>query len=590
MSGRPIDAVLARLKKLKRRSENSWTACCPAHDDRNPSLSVSVGDDGRVLLNCFSGCSSDAVRAALGLEWRDLYAEPVEDVPRGTRSPRAAQGTPRAETAAAAIEPPPTGRVFASLDEVRDAYRRQLGEPSATWHYRDAGGDALGEVLRWETKTGEAETGKTIRPAFRFVDGWRMTFPPVRPLFGIDSIHTEDRVFVVEGEKAAERLHALGFPAVTSPGGSKAAGLADWSALEASEVVVLPDADDAGEAYAADVVEQLARAGREVVIARLPKLRPQSGDDIVEWIDDVHAGDEVAAAGSLASIASDALWSHRRSRPTLSVSEVLDDPAWSKPPEILRTGVPWYDDVQPFGGIERGTLTVLAAPPRCFKTSVMLLLGWQLAVAGHRVHYLAGEMTRAALVRRIVAMAAEVSPSVVSDPRDLAIAARVAAAIQSIRELKHRLFFGRAPITLEGIAEAADTADIVFVDYLQLVQPDADHAGTGRVDELDAAMRSILATTQQGATVFAAAAMNRVGRDTPSLGSIRGSSAIEYGATTVYAATESLVGIDPDADGPPQERISVEYRCVKQREGEAVPLRFDLTLTLGPLPVGSETK
>jgi len=159
MSGRPIDAVLARLKKLKRRSENSW------HDDRNPSLSVSVGDDGRVLLNCFSGCSSDAVRAALGLEWRDLYAEPVEDVPRGTRSPRAAQGTPRAETAAAAIEPPPTGRVFASLDEVRDAYRRQLGEPSATWHYRDAGGDALGEVLRWETKTGEAETGKTIRPA-----------------------------------------------------------------------------------------------------------------------------------------------------------------------------------------------------------------------------------------------------------------------------------------------------------------------------------------------------------------------------------------------------------------------------------------
>ena len=57
------------------------------------------------------------------------------------------------------------------------------------------------------------------------------------------------------------------------------------------------------------------------------------------------------------------------------------------------------------------------------------------------------------------------------------------------------------------------------MDYLQLVQPDADHAGTSRVDEPDAAMRSSLATTQQGATVFAAAAMNRVGRDTPSLGS-----------------------------------------------------------------------
>ena len=144
------------------------------------------------------------------------------------------------------------------------------------------------------------------------------------------------------------------------------------------------------------------------------------------------------------------------------------------------------------------------------------------------------------------------------------------------------------PITLEGIAEAAAAADIVFVDYLQLMQPDADQVGTGRVDELDAAMRSILAITQQGATVFAAAAMNRVGRDTASLGSIRGSSTIEYGATTVYAATESLAGIDPDADGPSRARISVEYRCVKQREGEAVPLRFDLALPLGPLPLGCE--
>ena len=405
-------------------------------------------------------------------------------------------------------------------------------------------------------------------------------------------------MFVVEGEKAAARLHALGLPAVTSPGGAKAAGSADWSTLEAPEIVVLPDADHAGEAYAADVVDQLARAGREVVIAGLPKLRPQSGDDVVEWIDDVHAGDENAAAGSLTSIASDALWSNRRSRPTLSVSEVLDDPAWSKPPEILRTGVPWYDGVQPFGGIERGTLTVLAAPPRCFKTSVMLFLAWQLAVAGRRVHYLAGEMTRPALVRRIVAMASGLAPAEVTDPSDLDKAAKVAAGRQIVYDLHDRLLLGRAPVTLEGIAQAADTADIVFVDYLQLVQPDPDHAGTGRVDEIESTMRSILALTQQGATVFAAAAMNRNGRDVLSLSSILGSSAIEYGASTVYAATESLAGIDPEADQtslvPRSQaealRIEVEYRCLKQREGEAVPLRLHIAPSLGPLPLPMETK
>ncbi|MDB4633012.1 hypothetical protein OAG01_01065 [bacterium] len=587
MSIAPIDLALSKLDRVKAAGPGKWKACCPAHEDRTPSLSVSVGEDGRVLLNCFAGCPVENVLAGMGLQWSDLHASPPSPEPARSRPvPEKRKSPPAPATQGAA-------GVFPSLDEARNAYRRQLGEPSASWIYRDRDGDPIGEVLRWETSD-----GKTFRPAFRFPDGWRMTYPPKRPLFGLDQIADEGRVFVVEGEKAAARLHALGLPAVTSPGGAKAGGSADWSALEASEVVVLPDADDAGEAYAADVVEQLARAGREIVIARLPKLRPQSGDDVVEWIDDVHAGDEVAAASELASIASDALWSHRRSRLTLSVSEVLDDPAWSKPPEILRTGVPWYDDVQPFGGIERGTLTVLAAPPRCFKTSVMLFLGWQLAVAGHRVHYLAGEMTRRALVRRIVAMASRLPPAEVTDPSDLDKAAKVAAGRQAVYDLHDQLLLGRAPVTLEGIDEAADTADVVFVDYLQLVQPDPDHAGTGRVDEIESTMRSILALTQQGATVFAAAAMNRNGRDVLSLSSILGSSAIEYGASTVYAATESLAGVNSESNQPPivprwtseAPKFEVEYRCLKQREGEAVPLRLHIAPSLGPLPVPMETQ
>ena len=40
-------------------------ARCPAHDDRNPSLSVSQGSDGKVLLKCFAGCTQAAVIDAL---------------------------------------------------------------------------------------------------------------------------------------------------------------------------------------------------------------------------------------------------------------------------------------------------------------------------------------------------------------------------------------------------------------------------------------------------------------------------------------------------------------------------------------------
>ena len=40
-------------------------ACCPAHDDRSPSLSLADGADGRLLLHCHSGCSFAEVQAAL---------------------------------------------------------------------------------------------------------------------------------------------------------------------------------------------------------------------------------------------------------------------------------------------------------------------------------------------------------------------------------------------------------------------------------------------------------------------------------------------------------------------------------------------
>jgi putative DNA primase/helicase len=48
-----------------RRSGRGWMARCPAHDDRDPSLSIADGTDGRILLTCFAGCSWAAIRDAL---------------------------------------------------------------------------------------------------------------------------------------------------------------------------------------------------------------------------------------------------------------------------------------------------------------------------------------------------------------------------------------------------------------------------------------------------------------------------------------------------------------------------------------------
>ena len=66
-----VEVLLDRLDGVRRTGPNSWMARCPAHPDRNPSLSVSV-KDGRVLVHCFAGCHPDAVLGAVDLTWKDL--------------------------------------------------------------------------------------------------------------------------------------------------------------------------------------------------------------------------------------------------------------------------------------------------------------------------------------------------------------------------------------------------------------------------------------------------------------------------------------------------------------------------------------
>jgi hypothetical protein len=56
-----------------------WQARCPgplhAHGDRHPSLRISEGRDGRVLVKCFAGCKIESICAAAGLAMSDLFTE-----------------------------------------------------------------------------------------------------------------------------------------------------------------------------------------------------------------------------------------------------------------------------------------------------------------------------------------------------------------------------------------------------------------------------------------------------------------------------------------------------------------------------------
>jgi hypothetical protein len=73
-----IEALLSRLSGVKGRNGN-YVACCPAHEDRKPSLAVKE-QDGKILVHCFGGCSVENIVGAVGMDLTDLF--PPTDSPR----------------------------------------------------------------------------------------------------------------------------------------------------------------------------------------------------------------------------------------------------------------------------------------------------------------------------------------------------------------------------------------------------------------------------------------------------------------------------------------------------------------------------
>ena len=86
-----INDLLNRLSKVKQTGAGKWVACCPAHEDRSPSLSIRQADD-RILIYCFAGCGADEVVGSVGMSLSDLMPEsvghnkPYEGVPEYNKS------------------------------------------------------------------------------------------------------------------------------------------------------------------------------------------------------------------------------------------------------------------------------------------------------------------------------------------------------------------------------------------------------------------------------------------------------------------------------------------------------------------------
>lgn len=267
MSSTPIDKVLAALPDAKRKG-NSWTACCPAHDDHHPSLSISQGDDGRALVYCHTGCEQSAVIQALKLSASDLMPD------SNTTSSFTKRSKPPAKPKKS-VKPKQTFKTAA------DAIASLGSKPDGVWEYTNGYGEPVGYVTRFNKGN-----GKSFVPVSRVNGDWIVGgMPEPRPLYRLPDLDDAETVYVCEGEKTADAVIALGLTATTSPNGSKSASKADWLPLSGKRVCILPDHDEAGEGFADDVLKELAKCDPlpEVSIVRLPNLPPKG--DAFDWIE-----------------------------------------------------------------------------------------------------------------------------------------------------------------------------------------------------------------------------------------------------------------------------------------------------------------
>lgn len=206
---RPVDKVLERVEGIK-ESNGSWTALCPAHEDREPSLSITEGKDGRALLNCFAGCEASEIVGALGLEMKDLFERNGHgNVLRSYPPKTTATVQPcNLENYAAA-----KGLPVEFLQELglRDMnYQKQKRPAALRIPYRGVDGSEV--AVRYRTALEKTEGGDN---RFRWRAGDKAH---LYGLWRLEGIREEGYVVLVEGESDAQTLWYHDIPALGIPG------------------------------------------------------------------------------------------------------------------------------------------------------------------------------------------------------------------------------------------------------------------------------------------------------------------------------------------------------------------------------------
>ena len=206
-----VEDFLAKLHGVTDDGKGGYMACCPAHDDQNPSMHVNRGDDGRVLVKCFAGCTTQQICDALGIAKRDLMAEGAAKSGRrvGDAAPyRAEESAERGvRSVDGATSSDGAGTSSAGTRKAAQKRPRDIGKLVCEYVYCREDGAAVFKVQRRMLKNGkktfvqmssdpDAPGGWTFGVASKGVD----YIPFKLPLIRRAAAHSKP-VVICEGEK-----------------------------------------------------------------------------------------------------------------------------------------------------------------------------------------------------------------------------------------------------------------------------------------------------------------------------------------------------------------------------------------------------
>lgn len=256
----------------------AYTACCIAHDDHNPSMSIFQGDDGVWKWHCHAcGAGHDVLDAYKVLTGTDTM-QALDALDGGDYEGRkfaTITDEPKHKPAERIVTPPPPDTpppVWSRANYKNDAGEWvSMGEPVGTWCYRTPEGEPWYYEARYEVDGRKEPRCWTWGKRGAQPARWELSFPPKpRPLYGLEQLAEALQVAVFEGPRKAEAARKLlngtkSIACIGWPGGANGVKHADWSPLAGKPLLLVPDNDAPGLAAMHDVAGRIAAPETHII-------------------------------------------------------------------------------------------------------------------------------------------------------------------------------------------------------------------------------------------------------------------------------------------------------------------------------------